>query len=116
MMDRPRVLRVSPQLAVRYDESWLNDEAESERQIILCPQYSRKVRTNSFSTPSDPEEPPHVHVEREACTAKFWLDPVRLESNSGFGRVEIRRIQKLVEENSALLLRGWNEFFERASS
>ena len=37
--------------------------------------------------------------------AKFWLDPVRLERNLGFGRMEIRRIQKLVERNADLLLR-----------
>ncbi|MBX3094826.1 MAG: DUF4160 domain-containing protein [Cryobacterium sp.] len=29
-------------------------------------------------------EPPHVHVERGNCTAKFWLSPVRLSSNKGF--------------------------------
>jgi len=65
-----------------------------------------------FFYSADWGEPPHVHVEREVNKAKFWLDPVRLERNSGFGRVEIRRIQRLVEENSPLLLRSWNEFFE----
>ena len=66
-----------------------------------------------FFYSADSEEPPHVHVEREVNKAKFWLDPVRLESNWGFGRVEIRRIQRRVEENAALLLRSWNEFFEQ---
>ena len=65
-----------------------------------------------FFYSADAEEPPHVHVEREVNEAKFWLDPVRLERNSGFRRVEIRRVQRLVEENSVLLLRSWNEFFE----
>ncbi len=23
-------------------------------------------------------EPPHIHVERDQSTAKFWLDPVQL--------------------------------------
>jgi hypothetical protein len=35
-----------------------------------------------------------VHVEREEGKAKFWLEPVRLESSRGFGRVEIGRIQR----------------------
>lgn len=65
-----------------------------------------------FFYSADSEEPPHVHIERESNQAKFWLDPVRLEGNSGFGRVEIRRIQRLVQENSRLLLRSWNDFFE----
>jgi Domain of unknown function (DUF4160) len=38
---------------------------------------------------SDAEEPPHVHVERDENTAKFWLSPVRLESSGGFRPVEV---------------------------
>jgi hypothetical protein len=43
--------------------------------------------------------------------AKFWLTPPRLESSGGFSRQEIRRLQRLVEENAETLLRSWNEFF-----
>lgn len=59
----------------------------------------------------DRDEPPHVHVEREDNKAKFWLNPVRLQSSGGFGRAEINRIQQLVEENRDALLRGWDEYF-----
>jgi hypothetical protein len=55
--------------------------------------------------------PPHVHVERDDCEAKFWLDPVRLERSRGFRRKEINRIRDLVEEHREQLLEGWNEFF-----
>jgi hypothetical protein len=55
--------------------------------------------------------PPHVHVERDNNTAKFWLDPVRLQTSGGFGRTEINRIQKLIEEKRVDLLRSWNEYF-----
>jgi hypothetical protein len=64
-----------------------------------------------FFYSTDREEPPHVHVEREQGKAKFWLEPVRLEKSQGFGRVEIGRIQKLVEGNAIALLRSWHEFF-----
>jgi hypothetical protein len=47
----------------------------------------------------DRDEPPHIHVERDANTAKLWLDPVRLQNCGGFSRTEIKRIQDLVEEN-----------------
>ena len=57
------------------------------------------------------DEPAHVHAEREEGKAKFWLEPVRLENSRGFGRVEIGRIQRLVEENESLLLRSWHEYF-----
>ncbi len=66
-----------------------------------------------FFYSADYNEPPHIHVERESFKVKFWLDPLRLESNSGFGRVEIGRIQRLVENHAELLLRSWDEFFER---
>ena len=29
-------------------------------------------------------EPPHVHVDREDRSAKFWLEPVGLARNFGF--------------------------------
>lgn len=64
-----------------------------------------------YSYASDRDEPPHVHVERDDGTAKFWLDPVRLERSGGFGRREINQIQHLVDENREHLLRSWNEFF-----
>jgi hypothetical protein len=65
-----------------------------------------------FFYSADYGEPPHVHVERDSCKAKFWLDPVRLEDNQGFGRHELNRIRKLVDEKVTDLLRSWNEFFE----
>jgi Domain of unknown function (DUF4160) len=52
-----------------------------------------------------------VHVEREDKRAKLWLTPVRLEDSVGFRRVELGKIQALVEENVDALLRSWNEFF-----
>ncbi len=59
----------------------------------------------------DRDEPPHVHVERDDNVAKFWLDPVRLQRSGGFRRVEIQRIQRLVEQHRERLLRSWNEYF-----
>jgi hypothetical protein len=64
-----------------------------------------------FFYAGDADEPPHVHVERDHDKAKFWLEPVRLQNSGGFGRTEINRIQKLVEDNREDLLRSWHEFF-----
>ncbi len=50
-------------------------------------------------------------VERDREIAKFWLQPVRLQSNRGFNRTEINRIQELVQENQEQLLAGWHDFF-----
>jgi hypothetical protein len=64
-----------------------------------------------FFYAGDGGEPPHVHVERDDCEAKFWLDPVRLERSRGFRRQEINRIREMVEDHRERLLENWNDFF-----
>ena len=64
-----------------------------------------------FFYSADRDEPPHVHVERDAQIAKFWLKPVRLEDSGGFKRVELRKVERVVEENVEDLVRFWDEFF-----
>jgi hypothetical protein len=65
-----------------------------------------------FFFSADRDEPPPVHVERDTGSAKFWLPPVRFDRSRGVGRAEIIRIQQIVEENAAILMRAWNEYFE----
>jgi hypothetical protein len=50
-------------------------------------------------------------VAGEDSEAKFWLDPVRLESSQGFGRAEIVRIEALVIEHTKILLKEWYGYF-----
>lgn len=64
-----------------------------------------------FFYASDRDEPMHIHVEHEYSIAKFWLDPVRLQSSGGLSRVEIRRIEKLVKKHQFELMEAWNEYF-----
>jgi hypothetical protein len=59
----------------------------------------------------EPNEPPHIHVDRDDQSVKFWLDPVSLAANLGFGPAELRRIYRLVVENRNLLLEKWHERF-----
>ena len=56
-------------------------------------------------------EPPHVHVDRDDQSAKFWLAPVALARNLGFGAAELRRVRRLVEEHEPALLEAWNGYF-----
>jgi hypothetical protein len=64
-----------------------------------------------FFYSSDGREPPHVHVERDANRAKFWLDPVRLQESGGYRPAELNRVASLVDEHRELLLRRWHEHF-----
>ena len=43
--------------------------------------------------------------------AKFWLDPVTLQTTGGFKRSEISKIATLFFENQDFLLEQWHEFF-----
>jgi hypothetical protein len=64
-----------------------------------------------FFYAGDREEPTHIHVERNDKIAKFWLDPVRLQSSGGFSRTEISKIHKILQENQSELMEAWNEYF-----
>jgi hypothetical protein len=59
----------------------------------------------------EPNEPPHVHVDRDDSSAKFWLDSVSLAKNLGFGAKELRKLQGIVQENQEMLLEAWHEYF-----
>lgn len=62
-----------------------------------------------FSHESD--EPPHVHVDRDNFTAKFWLGPVQLAKAIGYSAHEVGTIQKLVMEHEQEILEAWNGYF-----
>lgn len=59
----------------------------------------------------DMHEPPHVHVDREKFSAKFWLDPVELARNLGYRPKELRKLQRLVNHHLDDLLEGWHGHF-----
>ncbi|MGH7600614.1 MAG: DUF4160 domain-containing protein [bacterium] len=56
----------------------------------------------------EPNEPPHVHVDR---SAKFWLDPVNIAHNFGFNAKELRRIEQIVTDHEQECLEAWYDHF-----
>jgi len=59
----------------------------------------------------EPNEPPHVHIDRGGASLKVSLDPVALAKNSGFPRREINGILMLVAAHRLELLEAWHEHF-----
>lgn len=59
----------------------------------------------------EPNEPPHVHVDRAEASLKAWLEPVSLARNIGFRGHEINAILTLVERHRPALLEAWHEYF-----
>ncbi len=56
-------------------------------------------------------EPPHIHVDRDNQTCKFWLEPLALARNLGFSPKELRDIEALTIEHSKKILEAWYEYF-----
>ncbi len=59
----------------------------------------------------EPNEPPHVHVDRDDQSAKFWLEPVSLARNLGFSAHELRKIEHIIHENQQELRENWYGWF-----
>jgi hypothetical protein len=59
----------------------------------------------------EPNEPPHVHIDRDDQSCKFWLEPVALARNLGFSAKELRDMERLVTDNQQRLLEAWHEYF-----
>ena len=64
-----------------------------------------------YSYSHEPNEPPHVHVDRDDNSAKFWLQPVALARNLGFRASELTRIEALIRENQEHLREAWHGYF-----
>ncbi len=56
-------------------------------------------------------EPPHVHVEQQGATAKFWIDPVDLSSSQGLRAHELKRLRLVVIEHRIRFLEAWHAHF-----
>ena len=61
----------------------------------------------------EPNEPPHVHIDRGELTIKVWLEPVSLAANHGFRPHEINVILRLIEAHRGVALEAWHEYFSQ---
>ncbi|USU11131.1 DUF4160 domain-containing protein [Sphingomonadaceae bacterium OTU29THOMA1] len=59
----------------------------------------------------EPNETPHVHVDRAEATIKVWLNPVEVAKSRGFRAHEINDILTMVAEHRAMLVERWHEYF-----
>ena len=64
-------------------------------QLAPMPTVLRTGPYRFYFYSHEPNEPPHVHVDRDDLSAKFWLEPVSLARNLGFNARELRRLQSL---------------------
>lgn len=55
--------------------------------------------------------PPHIHVEKERSTAKFFLQNAELVKSKRFNASELSEIRNIILENIELFKTKWNEHF-----
>ena len=66
-----------------------------------------------FFYSNEGDEPPHIHIQKDNMLAKFWLTPVALASSTRFSAVELRYLQKLVNDYKPLFEEAWHEHFSQ---
>ena len=63
---------------------------------------------------SKEEKRMHVHVYSTKGEAKFWLEPeVALAQNHGFTKRDLKKLQKIVEEQRDEIEAKWRKLFGR---
>jgi hypothetical protein len=77
----------------------------------MAPTVLRTGPYRAYFYSHEPNEPPHVHVDRADLSAEFWLGPVALARNLGFSAKELRRIEQILVENERDLLEEWYASF-----
>jgi Domain of unknown function (DUF4160) len=80
-------------------------------QFEIMPTILRNGPHRFYFYSHEPNEPPHIHVDRDSSSAKFWLEPVSLASNIGFSAKELRKVEAIVEERQIDLLEVWHGYF-----
>jgi hypothetical protein len=58
---------------------------------------------------ADLDEPPHVHISREGKEAKYWLTPIKQARAGRFKSVQLREIERIIDENLTFLLDAWTK-------
>jgi hypothetical protein len=66
----------------------------------VAPALLREGPYRFFFFNNERGERPHVHVQRDACLAKYWLAPVALSRSTGFSSRALRITASLVATNA----------------
>ena len=77
----------------------------------MCQQYRESDPIASFFTRVIVMNQPTFMSERDDMIAKYWLEPLRLQSSGGFSRLELSRIQRILTRKQKELLEAWNAYF-----
>ncbi|MRW93787.1 DUF4160 domain-containing protein [Duganella sp. FT80W] len=57
-------------------------------------------------------EPPHVHVDKDGRSAKFWLESVTVARNHHLTSLELREIGRIISSHRIDFIGRWHEHFD----
>jgi len=63
----------------------------------------------------EPNEPPHVHVDKGKGMAKVWIETGALARATGLKAKEIGRILEIVRDHRDPFLEAWHGYFGNRS-
>jgi hypothetical protein len=66
-----------------------------------------------FLCSQENREPPHIHVEGDDRSAKYWLEPVQLARSEGFRPNDLTRFRTLVVKHRTEFRKAWRAHFGR---
>ena len=98
---KPSALVFGPSLK---GNSNLSREASGLLQSERMPTVLRSGPYRFYFYSHEPNEPPHVHVDRDDLSAKFWLEPIALAANFGFNARELTVMRQIVSKHQKELL------------
>jgi hypothetical protein len=75
------------------------------------PTVLKKAAYRFYFYSHESNEPPHIHVDRDNLSAKFWLINISLAHNFGFRPHELLKIQNIVIENKNNFEEAWYGYF-----
>jgi len=75
-----------------------------------------KIGSYRFYFFSREESRVHIHISCPDGEAKFWLDPeIELATNYKLSRVQLKQIEKIIEEHYDEFREAWNHYFQNRS-
>jgi len=75
------------------------------------PTILREQGLRFFFYMADRFEPPHIHLSRDDCAAKLWLDPLEFAFIEGFRRHECNEILRITKTHLDEFLLAWYAAF-----
>jgi hypothetical protein len=64
-----------------------------------------------FFYSADGWEPAHVHVVRDGCEAKIWLDDLSVAVNLGYPVPDMNEILRKTRQERSSFLEAWRSYF-----